>query len=576
MKRTLFLALPAALLLACAPPLEELPDEAAPVEQLSATDYLLRASMALRGIRPSIEELISVDADPTKLVEFVDAYLDDPLFGETIRDMHAESLLLRAENVVLPALGPLEGESSHGIHTAITEAPLRLVEDIVVNDLPYTEVVQAAWTMTNDVSARIFGLAYDESGPEWQRATWPDDRPQAGVLSTGGMWLRHINNGSNHQRARANTIAASLLCTDFLDRDIPLDGAIDLSDDAAVADAVNQEATCVGCHQALDPLAATLWGFTRGVTPASVRNAYERDCVPIRPGQPSNCYPLPFYDSRRVESWDVLGLRAPGYFGLPADDLTEVGASIAEDPRFAMCAARRFYGYLTQTDIEQVPFDIAAELQATFLDSDFDAKALARAVVLHPSFTASQGTDTAITGLQTLRPEQASRMVEDLTGFRWDLDPDRPDCAARGNCRGVVDLSTTDGFGFRAMAGGIDGYSVTRPTHTMTPVKALFTAALAAEASGYVVDRDFAEPDPTARRLLLGLPADPASAPDDVVRAQLAQLHLRVLGEFVAADSSEVAETFALFEGVRSRSATATAYKIVLTALLQDVRTLFY
>ena len=33
--------------------------------------------------------------------------------------------------------------------------------------------------------------------------------------------------------------------------------------------------------------------------------------------------------------------RAPHYFGSPGDSLADLGALIAQDPRFSLCAARR-------------------------------------------------------------------------------------------------------------------------------------------------------------------------------------------------------------------------------------------
>ena len=60
-----------------------------------------------------------------------------------------------------------------------------------------------------------------------------------------------------------------------------------------------------------------------------------------------------------------------------------------------------------------------------------------------------------------------------------------------------------DLVGFRAMSGGVDGFSVTSPTHTPTPVKLLAFAAYAEDAAGYAVSKEFAEPKDT--RALFGL-----------------------------------------------------------------------
>ncbi|MEL6180903.1 MAG: hypothetical protein AAFS10_18225, partial [Myxococcota bacterium] len=58
------------------------------VQYLSPTDHLVRASMALRGVRPSVEELETVRANPDALPGVVDTYIESEAFGTTIRDMH--------------------------------------------------------------------------------------------------------------------------------------------------------------------------------------------------------------------------------------------------------------------------------------------------------------------------------------------------------------------------------------------------------------------------------------------------------------------------------------------------------
>jgi hypothetical protein len=65
-----------------------------------------RASMAVRGIRPTTEEIDLVQRDPDALGGLVDQWMESPEFAETIRDMWAEILLLRNDTFnQLPVLG---------------------------------------------------------------------------------------------------------------------------------------------------------------------------------------------------------------------------------------------------------------------------------------------------------------------------------------------------------------------------------------------------------------------------------------------------------------------------------------
>jgi hypothetical protein len=603
--RRLLLSLPLLLLVSCETDPEgpvDPPEPPPQVEFLDAPDHLTRASLALRAKRPSADDLRAVQQDSGVLETLVDGYVQSDEFGEMIRDMHGETLLMRSERIALPSMGPLFGIDQGDVFRALAEAPLRLIEDIVMADRPYTEIVQADYTMANEISATIWGLDYLPGGDEWQALPWALDpspvvmdppgpsvpRPAAGILSSSELWLRHYSNGSNYHRARANLIARSLLCSDFLGRDVPISGSVDLSDDEAVADAVNTQKECVGCHQSLDPLGAYLWPFRQRISQFVITQTYLNPEGPCDDPNASaieqiNCYPLLDYTTSSGDGWQRRSLRAPGYYGLPADGLDGLGQQIADDPRFSMCAARRFYGYLGQVDVEAVPFEVAAQLQQVFADSGYSARALAKAVVLSDAFRASHITAADetehIAGLQVIRPRHYGRMIEDLTGFEWRIKPDSGTCGLGEiyRCWGEDDLSAGSAFGFTAMAGGIDSQLVIIPTHTMTPIRALFYSAMASEAAGYIVPLDAAESSPGGRALFTTINSLQTSD-ESAVREQLSDLHLRILGEFAGANSVEVDESYSLFVAAASQNGGATeeAWKVVLTALFQTDRAIFY
>jgi hypothetical protein len=394
---------------------------------LSAEARLIRASMALRGIRPAVDELQLVMYDEAAMDDIVGDWLNDPQFGATIRDMHAEQLKLRSDlhERMLP-VGAMQFSSIYAIHEAISEGPLALVEDIVVSGAPYTDIVTSPTLRVNAVGAEIWGAPYDEDGEAWQVFTPEDGRPPWGILSDGALWIRHVSNGNNHQRARANMVADALLCADFHNRDIPLGDDIDLSDDAAVAEAVNNNPACVSCHQSLDPLSGFLWGYINTLQANQVAVVNSEECITLsellsknsgsgsaslnQVSQAAMCYPLePWIGDLTIETevgefairdaWDPLELRAPGYFGLGTDQ-DALGSYIAEDPRFVSCAVKRFYGYLAQTEPESVPLEVQGELLGAFEDAALDARELAKAVVLSDAFAAAP--------LQTTRPAVCS------------------------------------------------------------------------------------------------------------------------------------------------------------------------
>ncbi len=568
---------------------------------LAPTDQLLRVAMALRGVRPTVDELARVQEDPAALEALVDEYLDSPEFGLTVRDLHAESLLLRGVYPVLPAIDVLAGRTQGEIARTLWEAPLRLVEDVVMRELPYTEILTADYTMATGLMEQALWVERRSANlPDdaWGRANWTDGRPAAGLLASSGLWLQHLSAGENHHRGRANLLSRALLCTDFLDRDVTITGSVDLADADEVAQAVQDDPACAGCHQALDPLAAFLWGFREPDMFHRANRSYERDAddqlVLYDDGAPrclpndaldaegldpfGDCFPLVHYVPEYEGRWELAGLRPPGYFGTLHGEqlgLDDLGRAIADDPRFSLCTARRVAGYLGQLEPENVPFEVAAALQADFVDSGFDLKALARQVVLSDAFLTAQpaGADDFVYGLQTLRPEQAARVMAQLTGFVWEVAPDPEDCGEA--CWGTVDMVTSGGYGLRQLMGGIDADTRSRPTLTPTPVATLALGRLAAEAAAEVVSYDYARRLPSERRLLQDIALEDTS--EDAVRDQLVALHLRILGEVVVADDPAVDAALALFEaGLAESGATADGWLLVLTVLLQDVRMAFY
>lgn len=564
------------------------------VVPLDAEQHLVRASMAVRGVRPSEAELDEVAAG-TPVGSLVDGWLDSDAFGDTIEDMHAELYLLRADtNYQLPVMGPLNdaGYNQADLHFSTVSAPTRLVREVVLEDKPYTEILTADYTVADDVVAAIYGLAYDPAGEKWQHTEWIDGRPQSGLLSDSEMWRRHVSNAANFHRGRANFVSRAFLCEDIGSRDVFVSGGVDIADEFAVADAVSTQTGCVGCHNVIDPLAAFFWGYKEQLQRNAVLSAYDLGCQwdwtlgdpPLGDYRVEHwCYPLKFYDVSEENDWAYWHLRPPGYFGQPADRMDDLGALITADPRFATCTARTFAGYLTETPREDLPDEWVGELADTLVQSGFSAKELVRAIVLSEPFAAARavgGTDADarpfVAGLQAIRPEQLSRTVRDLTGFTWLANQDYPGCEAGGNnCWGAVDLATTDVYGFRSMLGGIDSYTVLRPTSTPTPTKLLALGKLADEAAGYVVLADSAA-DPGARRLFDRV--DPAADPSEAeVRDQIAGLFHRILGETADPNGADVSDVYALWLGARSRSgAPAEGWRVVVSALLQDPHLVFY
>jgi hypothetical protein len=529
---------------------------------LTPARTLVRISMALRGTRPSAKELDDVEQDPNALARIVDAYLESDAFGETLRDMHNESLLVRAERPDLyggyPAVGKLARASLLDIARSVHEAPLRFIEHVVRANRPYTEIVTADYTMADAAVAAVWGLDYDGDGKEWKVAHWPDDRPRAGILSDPTLFLRHKSTDSNANRGRANRISKALLCNDFANREIMLDGSVDLSDPESIKNATVKNTACNGCHQTLDPLGSFFNGHYGFVVIGKALQ--DNPAYPIA-GLMSSVMDgtkggVALYDVASEGRWKTTTGRAPGYFGVPGNRLDDLGRLIAADPRFSLCTAKRFYAYLYQVETSAVAQDVAGDLQKAFVDGGFDVKALVRRIVLADDFRRVD-----VYGRATV--EQLSRMVFDLAGFRWETTIPS---------QGTVDLTTNALYGAAILAGGIDSFQTVKPSRSTNATTGLFLRRFADETAAFVVDADFALP--AEQRKLFGAIADGATD-EASVRAALRALHRRLYGEVL---DPAIDDGYGLFTHAldRARGDARRAWKITLSAMLQDPRLLYY
>ncbi|HHO50240.1 MAG TPA: DUF1585 domain-containing protein [Deltaproteobacteria bacterium] len=559
-----------ALLGACAPGIER--DS---IELLSPVEQGIRTSIALRGVRPTPGEIQRILDEPAALPVLIDAWLDEPVFGEIVRDMHDEILLLRGDIATPPpAMGPLEGLTLEDVHRATSEAPLRLVEDIVVHDRPYTEILTTDQVMTDAITSIAWGLAHDPEGPQWQRTTWTDGRPAAGLLSSTQLYYRWPSAGDNLHRGRAAMIRSTFLCDDLSARDVPPPtGGLDAS-------APMSEPACLACHYDLEPMAAALWGFKEYLPPRAMRLMMLAQCDPdaIDPdtfgSEPRGeyaledlCYPLVAYVPANETLWAEVDQPPPALDGQPVEDLAALGQRIVDDPRFARCTARRFAGFLLQQPPEHLPDDLVEELAASFVETGASAKELVRRIVLSDAFLArSGGRWPELAGPRILRPEAVARQLEALTGFRWLARTDPPRCGLE--CWGEIDLLRSDASGFHTLLGGFDGVQLPHPARTPLPSQQLALARLAAEAAAHGVEADLAEADRGARRLLTELP-DPLDADPEAVRAQLTALYLRILA--LPPSTQEIDALHTLYDDALTRHPDrAGAWRVVIAALLMD------
>lgn len=521
---------------------------------LSPRAHLVRASMALKGTRPSLEELQRVHEDPAQIEPIVREYVDSPLFGETVMDIENESLLVRTEAHYISG-DSVSGINTEDLETAMFQEPLWLIHDVVMGNRAYAEIVTTDQTMATLHTPLIWeGVSsdYDPEGEPWQPAWHTDGRPAAGILSTSGWNRRYISGKTNAHREAANAASSALLCVTFIDREVEL-GDININDEEAIYNAILSEPACVNCHQSLDPLAGFFFGFAQAGIGLD--------------------FPISAWNPETVDDGHETTGRPTGYFGLGGETLDELGRFIVADPRFSACTARRYAAWFSQVPRDEIPMEAVTAWQGALVDSGMSIKEMSVAIVLSDEFSVSYTDDAedaeSVNGLLKTRPGQMHRMMDDLIGFTWEAS-----LPSSGEDPYRSPLALNSQAGFLTLWGGIDSAVKLTPDFSYSATSAATLRSFAAEAAGYAVSTDFAR-DPTDRDLLRLV--EPSTTDEAVLRDQLAWLHQRVLAEFVESDSQEVTQSLRLFNQALALSDNGTtAWKIVLTAFFQDFRVAYH
>jgi hypothetical protein len=439
---------------------------------------------------------------------------------------------------------------------AITREPLELIAHVVMNDLPYGEILTADHTMVNAFSDLAYrsstGFSHeftDEQGfydrsqynhfvPGYNDGHIPHDRefeakegegiisfsdyqawPHAGVLSTQAWLARYPSTDTNRNRARARWTYFHFLGVD-IER-----SASRTIDPVALADTNNptlKNSACTVCHERLDPVAGAYESF--GDLGHYLDQYGGQDSLADSYKCPE-CYGGD-YGSTPYEPGDTWyrDMRDPGFEGAlaagPKDSLQWLAHRIADDPRFAAATVRFWWPavfgakpLVLPEDKELPDYDaqlrayneqdsLIEELAGEFAASDFNARTLLTDMVMSRWYRHSAVTDPDLI---------AGREVELSTVGRGRLlgpeELDRKNLAVFGRTWRQWNLGADPHSFYRETAlsghrapfsgfyGGIDGAVVTERNRTITPLMANLTETLATDLACQVVIEDFNRPE---------------------------------------------------------------------------------
>ncbi|HEX8913666.1 MAG TPA: DUF1592 domain-containing protein [Humisphaera sp.] len=455
---------------------------------------------------------------------------------------------------------------------ALLEEPMRLVDHIVRNDRPFTELVTADYIMVSPYTARGYGIYEDVKG----KFKNPDDPfefvpvrlpklvgrersqdqdsptgfyPHAGVLSTFQYLARYPTTETNRNRLRSRMYYLHFLGVDILEQAARVSDAAEVT--AKFANPTMEASQCVVCHKTLDPVGGL------------------------------------FQDYWRFAEMGVYGKRKGGWFkdqfppGFEGEDLPEgerwralqwLGERTAKDPRFAATMVEHAYYVLTGRRTLAMPKDIddpmfASRLRAyreqrkvvdaiaaRFARGGFNLKSVFKDWVVSDFYRAD--------GMVTAAADPKRRAELDDVGLMRMLSPeqlDRKVGAVFGQPWGRMNKELS------MLYGGIDSKEVTERATDPSGAMGAIQRILANDVACRNTALDFSR-DPADRKLFAAVEPDvvPGKSPeaDGKIRTAIVRLHRQVLGRHDAPDSAEVDRTYRLFAAVVADAAkTKTAEK---------------
>ncbi len=523
-------------------------------EEVAAVREVKREADGTRSVPATfaiLDRIMTEDAFYTRLREaFNDIFLTVGYDGngeEALSYDHFSTTRLWYQKFDLSSAGDAKAQTqaryklSGDYRKAMLGEPMKLIEHIVRNDRPFSEIVTADYIMVTPYTARGYGI-YDELKPRFKNPDDPFDipvkikalvgrnksdnqdsatgfYPHAGILSTFQYLKRYPTTETNRNRLRSRMYYQHFLGVDVLEL------AARVSDAAAVTAKYEiptmQASECAICHKTLDPVAGLFQDYWR------FEGVY----------------------GKRKGGWftDMFG---PGFEGgdLPPTErwrsLQWLGERTVKDPRFAVAMVEHAYYLLTGRRPLLPPKDVddplfgarrrAYEAQRSqieaiagrFAKNNFNFKQVIKELSA-TDFYRADGVATA-----ELKPDR--RMELDDLGVVRMLSPEqleRKVAAVFGRPWGRLNEQMA------MLYGGIDSKEVTERAADPSGAMGAIHRIMANDVACKNVALDFSRL-PERRLLFPAIEPDvvPGTPEDDkTIRAAIVHLHRRVLGRDDAA-----------------------------------------
>ncbi|MFM8414523.1 MAG: DUF1592 domain-containing protein [Planctomycetota bacterium] len=149
------------------------------------------------------------------------------------------------------------------VRDAVAEEPVRFFADLLVNDRPVADVIDADAVVVNDVLARHYGIP-GVSGPEWRRVENAAAHGRGGLLGFGA-WLAKYSAAARTSPIKRGAWLAEVLGERLpkpppdvppLPESVPAGLSV-----REITERHRQDPRCAGCHERIDPYGLALERF---------------------------------------------------------------------------------------------------------------------------------------------------------------------------------------------------------------------------------------------------------------------------------------------------------------------------
>ncbi len=526
----------------------------------SLDEFRMVANGGDQGMRLAISNMMTEDVFYERLSEIFNDYLLTDKYHSRNGSEAAISLLSSDDFPNRRWFDP--GKDNRGenysdqrraTNDGVAREPLALINHVVRNDLPFTEVLTADYLMVNPFSARTYGISgLPFRNPSDENEFLParlEGVPHAGILTSPMFLNRYPTTSTNRNRGRARVVFDLFLDTDVLAIEGVRPGnSVDIT--TPVPTINNPE--CSKCHSLIDPVASIFqnWNYKGQYRPARLSK-------------------YGWYTD--MESRGFNGETMP-LAGNIDSSVRWLANQIATDPKFPRSVTRIMVNgltgkeplsppdsaYASQAEIDAYIAErtLLNDMQSRFVNEGFRLKTLVEEILMSPYWRADGLSADAnlVAHAETgssylLTPEQLDRKITSLFGFEWRRSLD--------NYYKDVNNSSTSKLRktFHQIYGGIDSDSVTTRLSSPNGLMGSMQLRMANELACFAVPRDFWLPE-EQRKLFLFVdhemnPYGESGALDEAVMTRIRQniqyLHVYLLGEELPLGSEELQITEQLF-----------------------------